>query len=122
MLNKIKREAVNLLILFLLLIIIFKIIYLKENIITILRTILSIFWIFIIPGFYLMYYWHERIGFGERLVIGFGLSAATIGVTSYYLGLLGLNVKYHGIIIPLGMLGLALFLLVKAYGKSNKNK
>lgn len=122
MLDKLKKEAVNILILFLLLLIIFKIIYSKENIITVIRTVLSIFWLFILPGFYLMYHWREKLGFGERLVIGTGLSAAIIGIVSYYLGLIGLNIKYHTVILPLVMLGLALFLVVKTNPKSNKNK
>jgi hypothetical protein len=102
--------------------IIFKLIYLKEDITIILKTVLSIFWIFILPGFYIMYYWHEKLGFGERLVIGVGLSAAITGISSYYLGLIGLNIKYHTIMLPLTMLGLALFLVVKAHGKSSKGE
>ena len=122
MLNKIKKEAINLLVLFLLLLLIFKIVYLKENAIIILRTVLSIFWIFIIPGFYLMYYWHQKLDFVERLVIGIGLSAALIGISSYYLGLIGINIKYHTIILPSLMLGFAFFLIIKIHSKSNKDE
>ena len=122
MLDKLKKEAVNLLLLFLVFMIIFRIIYLKEGIITITRTVLSIFWLFILPGFCLMYYWHENLDFVERLVIGVGVSAAITGILSYYFGLMGLNVRYHGFIFPLVMLGFALFLIIKAKNKSSKDE
>ncbi len=119
MLDKIKKEAVNLFLLFLLLLIIFKIVFLKENLITVIRTVLSIFWLFVLPGFCLMYHWHEKLDFAERLVLGIGLSTAVIGISSYYFGLIGLDVKYHGFVLPLAMLGLAAFFIVKAKTKSN---
>lgn len=122
MLDKLKKEAVNLLLLFLVFMIIFRVIYSKEDIITITKTVLSIFWLFVLPGFCLMYYWHENLDFVERLVIGTGLSAAVIGISSYYFGLIGLDVKYHSVILPLAMLGLAIFLIIKTKTKSSKDK
>ncbi len=120
--DKIRKEAMNLLFALIITIIIFQIIFSKENILTTIRTVLSLFWMLVIPGFYLMYYWHEKLGFTERLIIGTGLSAAITGTASYYLGLLGLHVKYHGIILPLIMLGAAFLLSVKMKNKANNNQ
>lgn len=101
LLDKLKKEGISLIALFIISIILFKILYYNEKFIIILRIISSFFWIFILPGFCLMYHWHERIGFSERLIIGIALSAAIIGIVSYYLGLIGLHIKYHGIVLPI---------------------
>ena len=88
-------------ILFLLALIIFKIAFFKENLIVLLRNVLSLFWLFVLPGYFIMLYWKEKLSFAERFVIGIALSAAIIGIFSYYLGLMGLNIKYHTIVLPL---------------------
>ncbi|MCH8004060.1 MAG: hypothetical protein IH934_05520 [Nanoarchaeota archaeon] len=48
-----------------------------------------------------MLYWKGTLGFIERFIIGVALSAALIGIFSYYLGLLGLNINYQVIVLPL---------------------
>lgn len=87
--------------LFIIAIIIFKIAFFKEGFIILIRNVLSIFWLFVLPGYFLMLYWKEKLEFTERFVIGIVLSAAIIGIFSYYLGLIGLNIKYHTIVLPL---------------------
>ena len=84
-----------------LVLIIFKIAFYKENLVVLFRTVLSLFWLFVIPGYFIMLYWKEKLDFVERFIIGIVLSAAIIGVFSYYLGLIGLNLKYHAIALPL---------------------
>ena len=86
---------------FVLVLIIFKIAFYKENLVVLFRTVLSLFWLFVIPGYFIMLYWNEKLGFVEWFIIGIVLSAAIIGVFSYYLGLIGLNLKYHAIVLPL---------------------
>ena len=49
----------------------------------------------------MMLYWQEKLEFMERFVIGIFLAAGTIGILSYYIGLLELNIKYHTIILPI---------------------
>lgn len=80
---------------------IFQIVYYKENFIVALRFVLSLFWLFVIPGYFAMLYWHEKLGLAERIVIGTAVSAAIVGIFSYYIGLIGLNMKYHGYLLPL---------------------
>ena len=99
--EQVKEELKYIGILFLLVLIIFKIAFFKEEIIVLLRNVLSLFWLFALPGYSIMLYWKEKLGFLERFVIGIVLSTAIIGISSYYLGLIGLNIKYHTIVFPL---------------------
>ncbi|MBU90221.1 hypothetical protein CMO94_01660 [Candidatus Woesearchaeota archaeon] len=99
--EQVKEELKYIGILFLLVLIIFKIAFFKEEIIVLLRNVLSLFWLFALPGYSIMLYWKEKLGFLERFVIGIVLSTAIIGISSYYLGLIGLNIKYHTIVLPL---------------------
>jgi uncharacterized membrane protein len=110
---KLKKEFMHIGILFVLSVIIFKIAFYKESFIVILRTVASIFWLFVLPGFAIMYYWHDRLEMPVRLVLGIGFSAAVIGILSYYIGLFGLHVKYHTILLPLAMILTGIFLIFR---------
>lgn len=120
--NKLKDEVIFLGILFLLFMVIFKILFYKESILIILRLIASFFWMLILPGFILMFNWREKISFTSRLIISIALSAAIIGISSYYLGMVGIHIKFHGILLPAVfiILGFLIFLKKKSY--SNKQK
>ena len=96
----IKKELQYIGILFLLVLIIFKIAFYKENLVVLFRNVLSLFWLFALPGYFIMLYWREQLGFAERFVIGVAMAAAIIGIFSYYLGLIGLNIKYHAVMLP----------------------
>ena len=111
--NLLKKELAYILALFVIFLIIFKIIYFKESFFIITRTVLSIFWLFVLPGYFAMFYWHEKLGFIERLVVGIALSAAIIGALSYYLGLIGLNIKYHALSLPLVIIVIGFFFIFK---------
>ena len=97
----VKKELQYIGILFLVALVMFKIVFFKENIIVLFRMVLSLFWLFVLPGYFLMLYWREKLEFIERFIIGIALAAAIIGIFSYYLGLIGLNIKYHTIVLPL---------------------
>ena len=113
--DAVKKESAYLSFLFLIALVIFKIAFLNENLIVLLRNVLSLFWLSVIPGYFIMLYWHEKIDFIERFFVGIMLSAAIIGISSYYAGLLGLNIKYHAILMPLVMIlfGIILNLIKK---------
>ena len=100
-LSVVKKEAQYIGILFLLVLIIFKIAFYKENLIVLFRNVLSLFWLFVLPGYFIMLYWKEKLGFMERFIVGIMVSAAIIGMASYYIGLMGLNIKYHAVLLPL---------------------
>ncbi len=99
--NEIKKEIRLLMLILIVSILALKILFFREELLVITRLILAFFWVFIIPGYIIMLYWKEKLRFYERLIIGVGLSGAIIGISSYYLGLLGVNIKYHTIILPL---------------------
>jgi len=109
--SKLKSEIIKLLLLLLAVAVIIKLVFYKQDIFTTTRTALSLFWMFALPGYALMYYWKERMDFGERIVIGTAAAAAVTAIASYYLGLVGLHVKYHGIILPLAMLAVAAIIM-----------
>ena len=98
--NSIKEESKYIGILFIVGLVIFKIIYFKESLAVLLKIAASLFWLFAIPGYFAMLYWKNKLEFTERFVVGIALSAALIGISSYYLGLIGLNMKYHAFILP----------------------
>ena len=116
LMDKLKKESLSILILFIAIVIMFKILFYKEGFLAVLRTVFALFWVFVLPGFCLMYYWHEQLEFMARLIIGIAVSSAIIGIASYYLGLLGLNIMYHGIILPAACL-VAGFLIVSKEGR-----
>ena len=99
--NAIKKEMRYVGLLFIAGLVMFKIVFFNENLIVVFRAVLSLFWLFVLPGYFLMLYWKENLEFIERFVIGAALSAGMIGVSSYYFGLFGLNLKYHAVLLPL---------------------
>ena len=70
----------------------------KENLLTILRTEFAIVWMFLLPGYCI--FRKKEWAFLEKVVMGALLAGAIYGISSYYLGLLGLNVKWHIWLIP----------------------
>jgi len=95
-----KEEGKYLLAVLVVLYIIFQIVFRKENMLVVFRTVLSLFWVFVLPGYMMMLYWKDKVNVLERMVFGSLLSAAVIGIFSYYLGLLGVNVNVHAVILP----------------------
>ena len=100
----VKKESLYIGILFLIAVTIFKIAFYKENFIVLLKTVISLFWLFVLPGYFIMLYWKEKLDFVERAVIGIGIAAAITGIFSYYISLIGFNLKYHAIALPLLMI------------------
>ena len=107
--NMIKKELMHVGILFIVFFIIFKLIYYKDSFLTSLRVVASLFWMFVLPGYFVMLYWKEQLGFTERFAIGIAISAALVGIFSYYLGLMGLNIKYHYILLPVALVMIGIF-------------
>ena len=98
--DAIKKELKYIGLLFLVFLVIFRVVFFKENLVVLFRIVLSLFWLFVVPGYFIMLYWREKIDFTERFIIGIVLAAGIIGIISYYLGLAGLNLKYHAVILP----------------------
>jgi len=110
-LNKLKNEGTYLIYIVLAAIVLFKLIFYKESFIVSIRTVIAFFWLFILPGFYFLYYWHNKLGFIERIIISVPVSVSVLSIVSYYLGLMGLDLKYHAVILPVLFL-IADFILI----------
>jgi uncharacterized membrane protein len=95
-----KKETQYLIGLFIAIIIFSKIIFYKESAGTILQLILSLFYLLILPAFAWLYYWHKELSFMHRFIISFAASLAIVGIESYYLGLLGLDLKTYAYFVP----------------------
>lgn len=95
-----KKELLYIGLIFILFIIIFKVAFYKESFIVVLKVVFTLIWAFALPGYFIMFYWREKLDFVERFIIGIALSLAVIGILSYYLGIFGLNIKYHIILLP----------------------
>jgi hypothetical protein len=95
-----KKEGAYLLLVLLALFAALKIAFFREDAIIVFRTAFALFWLFVLPGFSVLLYWKEHLSFLQRLIISIPLSAALIGIASYYLALVGFNVNYHAYILP----------------------
>jgi len=113
LINKIKKELQYLFILLISLIIILKIVLYKEDLFTITKLLLSVFWVLLIPGFFLIYIWHNKLDFLERTIISVPVSSALIGITSYNLALVNIDIKYHIFSLPIIFLILSLIIISK---------
>ena len=96
-----------------------KVTFYKESLLVVLRTSVSLFWLFILPGYSLMLYWREKLEFAERFVIGVLLSAAVMGIFSYYFGLMGLSIRYHAFILPPVIIVIGLIAAMKKKASSS---
>lgn len=111
--NLARMESVYIGMLLAAMLIVFKIAFFREEVLVVFRTVISLFWLFVLPGYSMMFYWREKLGFVERLVIGIALSIALVGTISYYLGLLGLHLKYQAFFLPLAFVLAGLFISLR---------
>lgn len=119
--KEVKDELMNLSALFLAVLIILKIIFYKQDLVTIIKTTFSLFWLFVLPGFALMYYWKENLDFITRLIAGTVLGISVVIVVGYNLGILGISLTIQAVIIPVLCIAIALFLFSKKKSDRNNN-
>jgi len=114
-----KKELIWLTVSFVLAISMLKIIFIKEQIIVIIKITASLFWMFLLPGYVLLLPWKDRLDFLSRSIMGFVLGAALFGLISYSFSILGLHVKYHGLLLPLLFVGIG---IASTYGALEKKR
>ncbi|MBS3106482.1 hypothetical protein J4419_02355 [Candidatus Woesearchaeota archaeon] len=114
-----KKELLDWGILLVTLLLILKIAFYKDTLLVIFRTTLSIFWMFLLPGY--LIFRRKQWPFIEKIILGSLLAGAVLGISSYYLGLLGLNVRWHVWLIPL-LVMLAAFYFSQKKPKAEKKK
>ena len=112
--EQLKKELLIIVLIFIAALIAFKVIFLPESFLVVFRTVLAIFWLLVLPGFFIMFYWREELKFFERLIIGIAVGTSIIGLASYYIGLMGLNIKHHTILLPSIMIAAG---LITAFNK-----
>ena len=103
------KDFFNLFIVLIVVIFSFKIIFFNEPLFGILKAVVSFFWLFLIPGFCILNYWKKRLNSIERIILSIPISFAYIGIFSYYFGLVGINIGYSTIILPLITLSALVF-------------
>jgi hypothetical protein len=103
-LEELKRELLNIAIAFVAVVILFKIVYYNESIMVVIRMVASLFWLFTLPGMAILYFWKEKLNVAIRILMGTVMGMATVGIASYYLGLIGLNLKYQTLVLPLAII------------------
>lgn len=83
----------------------------KESLLFILGFTWKAYYLFFLPGYCLLLHKRETVGFPVRLIIGGALGTALLLISSYYLGILGLHLRYHAYVLPPAfiLLGLALY-------------
>jgi uncharacterized membrane protein len=101
LIERLKEEGLYLGVMFAVILIIFKIIFYKESILSLVRLIFSLYYIILLPGYFIMIYWIDKIDFKERFVLSVVVGTIVIGLLSYYIGINGLNIKFHVIPLPL---------------------
>ncbi|MEK6837330.1 MAG: hypothetical protein AABX69_01650 [Nanoarchaeota archaeon] len=119
-LNELRNELKLLVIVFAVVAAVVKIAYSKEGIVDVLRVSASLFWLFIVPGYFLTLYWKESLGFMERTVLGSVAAIAIVGITSYYLGLAGLKLQNQTILLPLAITAFSLAACLKSWERKNR--
>ncbi|MBW2996329.1 hypothetical protein KY332_03445 [Candidatus Woesearchaeota archaeon] len=63
------------------------------------------------PGFFITY--SLKLKFLERIIIGGPISAAIVGILAYYLGLMGVDLLYSFILLPLIIVGIVVIMNLK---------
>lgn len=107
--EKLRKELAYLLMALAAGIIIFKIVFYNESFLNVLKMVLSLLWLFVLPGYFIMFYWQEKLDFVERFIIGTALAFGLMGILSYYTGLAGITIKLHVFILPLALILIGLF-------------
>lgn len=94
------RESASIGIVYLVVLLAFRIVFYRQDFLAVVSVVSGLFYLFVIPGIFIMWNYRQKFDFLERLVFGFALCAGCLGIVSYHMGLLGLHVKYHMLIIP----------------------
>jgi uncharacterized membrane protein len=95
-------------------------IFFNQDFLVLLKAVSSIYWVLILPGIGLTYLLHD-MNLIERFAISVAISAALVGVSSYYLGLFGVHIRYSAIFVPLIFTVISIVLMYKQSEKINKN-
>lgn len=112
------KEVQYLALIFLAMLLIFKIHYYRESLIILLKLVLSHFYLFIIPGYCLMLYYLHELEFYQRFVIGLGLGYGVQPLLLYLINVVSeINILKYNHYVSAGMIVLG---IVFGYWKMRK--
>lgn len=98
--ESLKKDGLNIVFSALVIFLILEVVFYKESVFSNIRIVLSLYWLFAIPGILLSYVILDKIDFIERFVVGILLGAILAGIPAYYLGLLGIPIQKSIFILP----------------------
>ncbi len=75
-----------------------QVVFFAEGFFVIVKTVSVLFWLFVLPGLGITYLW--KLEFLERLALSVAVSAALVGIASYYMGLAGIHVTISSVALP----------------------
>jgi hypothetical protein len=99
--KKILTELTYLGIFFFLAIIIFKIAFYSEPILNVLKLIFNMAYSFVLPGYFVLLYYHEKLDFLQRTILGTFVMFAIYSSWGYNIGIIGIKIKVFAIFTPI---------------------
>ena len=100
--------------------VIIRIIFIDESWVVVLKICMMIYGMFILPGIGITYLLKD-LNFFERLALSVAISAALLGTSAYYLGILGVHVKYSAVALPVFFIIVSLAIMYKELKKIDNN-
>jgi uncharacterized membrane protein len=86
------------------------------------RLTFGIFWLFALPGYFIMLPWRNELELKERAIVGILAAGGLFAITSYYLGLLGIHVRSHALLLPAVTIALSCAIYFWRAGKAPKKQ
>ncbi len=111
MMEEVKKEFKKIAIIFAVVYLFFQLHYSKENPFTVFRLVLAHFYLFILPGYFLLLAYIKKIKFEYRLFIGAGLGYALQSYLGFFITLVfHINMKAYYLITPLVIIAVGMYL------------
>ncbi|MBI2138799.1 hypothetical protein HYU13_04370 [Candidatus Woesearchaeota archaeon] len=111
--QRIKEDGIKIGAAFAVVLAVLKIAFYQESFFSIVKLALAMFWLFIIPGFMLLYLFSQKLDFIEQFIIGAVLGLAFFGSLGYNLRLIGLKIPVQNWALPILGIALGLAALLK---------
>jgi len=92
--DDIKKDFIYIALAFIISLVLFKIVFYDEKFIIILRLSFALFYQFV-PGFFLTYVFFNNPKLIQKFILGFGFTVIFFPLIGYYLGILGLDIKFY---------------------------
>ena len=114
-----KDDAIVVIAAYFILIILLKAAFYQEPLLSVIRIVASLYWLFLLPGMALSYFFFRDVTAVERIIISFIMGAACVGLILYFSGLLGVNLKYMSWLGPILVIGIAGYLIFRREKKES---